>query len=100
MVFFCNAKPTSFGDGIPWCSFLNDIPFYCMCNAVVFQAPDVGTEGGAISVSVFHVLFVIFEPAFEDLTGGPCVGLLMAGVSSGHCSPVHNVADGATYARE
>ena len=79
---FCNAKPTSFCNGIPWCSFLYDIPFYCMCNAVVFQAPDV------CSVSFVHFLFV------------SCIGLLVAGVSSGHCGPVHNVANGATYARE
>ena len=99
-MFLCKAKPTSFCDGIPWCSFLDDIPFYCIGNAIVFQAPDIGTEGGAISVSIVHVLLVILEPAFEGLTGGPCVGLLVAGVCSSHCCPVHNVADGATYARE
>ena len=76
-MFLCKAKPTSFGDGIPWCSFLYDIPFYCIGNAIVFQAPDIGTEGGAISVSIIDVLLVIFEPAFESLTGAMYTMLLM-----------------------
>ena len=68
---------------------------------MVFQIPDVGTEGSAIPISVFDVLIVTcVQSSLHCLACGACVGLLVTGVSSGHSCPVNNIAYGATYARE
>ena len=68
---------------------------------MVFEIPDVCTEGSAIPVSVSHVWIVTcVKPSLECLACGACVGLLVTGVSSGHSCPVNNIAYSATYARE
>ena len=58
MMFFCNTQPAHFGNGIPGGSLLDDIPLQCVGNPLIFQIPDVGTEGSAIPTSVFDVLIV------------------------------------------
>ena len=68
---------------------------------MVFEIPDVCTEGSAIPASVSHVWIVAcVKPSLECLACGACVGLLVTGVSSGHSCPVNNVAYSTTYARE
>ena len=101
MMFLCYTQPAHFGYRIPGGSLLNDIPFQCVGNPLIFQIPDVGTEGSAIPASVSHVLIVTsVKSSLEGLACGACVGLLVTGVSSGHSCPVNNVAYSATYARE
>ena len=55
-MFFSNAQPTYFGNGIPGGSLLDDIPLQCVGNPLIFKVPDVGTKGSTIPISVSHVL--------------------------------------------
>ena len=101
MMFLCYAQPAHFGDGIPGGSLFCDIPFQCVGNPLVFEIPDVGTQGSAVSASILHVLIVTcVESSLHCLACGACVGLLVTGVSSGHSCPINNIANSATYARE
>ena len=101
VVFFCNAQPTHFGDGIPGGSLFGDIPLQCVGNPLIFKIPDVGTKGSTIPISVFHVLIVTcVQSSLHCLACGACLGLLVTGVSSGHSCPINNIAYSATNARE
>ena len=98
-MFFKDAQSADVSDGIPrWCLF-KDLPFQCVSYTLSCEFVDVLGEAGSSQVGVSDVRIMTPPPSLHGLGSGTCVGLHLAGVSSGDCGFVDHIGHHASNAR-